>query len=141
MHEKVAASIPRAFGMVKIDSIRYVGPLIEHVNNDGKVIGQDGAYSVSLKKGSLWLFGDTFFGIFNADRSFNYKGAVHNNAFYTEDIEATDGIAGIEYKKDADGFATYLLNNVESENPKKIKLWPGHGIQIGKKIYLFFHIP
>ena len=66
MHEKVVITIfiiilaiiilnLSAFGSIKIDSIRYVGPLIEHVKNDGKVIGQDGAYSVLLKKGSLWL--------------------------------------------------------------------------------------
>lgn len=133
-------SIPSAFGTVKIDSIQYVGPLIEHVKNDGRVIGQDGAYSIPLKKGSLWLFGDTFFGIFNDDGSFNYRGAIHNNAFYTEDVDATDGITCIEYKKDTDGFAAYLLNNNRSENPKKIKLWPGHGIAVGKEIYLFYSL-
>lgn len=151
MREKVVATIfivilvisisnLNACEPINIFSVRYVGPLIEHVKNDGKVIGQDGAYSVSLKKGNLWLFGDTFFGTFNSDRSFKYKGTVHNNAFYTDDVKASDGITGIEYKKDSDGFATYLLNNAEAENPKKIKLWPGHGIQTGKGIYLFYSL-
>src|SRR5262245_16684912 len=47
-------------------TVRLVGQLITPVDNDGKVIGQDGGYSVAWNivggTKTLWTFGDTISG-------------------------------------------------------------------------------
>ncbi|MBI2027000.1 MAG: DUF4185 domain-containing protein [Deltaproteobacteria bacterium] len=120
--------------------VEYVKPLIPQVNNDGKVIGQDGAYSIGLNGESLWLFGDTFFGNKNSDNTFSYVGAVHNTASISLGTKGLGEIENITYKKDSKGYATYLLQNIDNEDPKKLKLWPGHGVQIEDKIYIYYSL-
>ena len=45
---------------LKVKAVRDLGP--QFVNNPHEMIGQDGAYSIPLKEGALWFFGDTLIG-------------------------------------------------------------------------------
>lgn len=133
--------VPIAWGAEIEDfDIRYVGPLFNRSKNDGNITGQDGAYSIDLGKRSLWLFGDTFYGSWKEGGTQDIKGAVHNNAAWATDTKASDGIGELRRVKDANGNADYALRNTSSEDPKKLKLWPGHGIKIDGQIYVFYSL-
>ena len=51
-------------GLVKnrlaVKTVRDLGP--QFIDNDYRMVGQDGAYSIPLKNEILWFFGDTLIG-------------------------------------------------------------------------------
>ena len=43
-----------------VRKVRDLGP--QFTDNDYRMVGQDGAYSIPLKNDTLWFFGDTLIG-------------------------------------------------------------------------------
>ena len=56
--------------MLKIKSARDIG--IQFKDNPNNMVGQDGAYSITLKDEILWFFGDTLIGSRKKDESIWY---------------------------------------------------------------------
>ncbi|MBL6991821.1 MAG: DUF4185 domain-containing protein [Bacteriovoracaceae bacterium] len=114
-------------------------PLIDRKSNDGKVLGQDGAYSVYLNGKSLWLFGDTFFGTVDSQGKMKFEGAIHNSAALSKGMDTDNCITDLKYLNKSKGHASYYLKNLSTENPKKTKLWPGASVAFEDKFYIFYY--
>lgn len=80
--------------------------------------GGDATYSVPLPDGrTLWMFGDSFIGTVNQDRS-RPPGAFHRNAFLVQDGDNLETLKGEN---------SAFLKPAEQE----WWYWPGHGIAFG----------
>lgn len=120
-------------------NVRYLGDIIEK-GNGARIVSQDGAYSIDLGQGSLWVYGDTFYGTKKKDGSPDIKGAVSNSAARTGAWSAADGLPALRALRDARGNAAPLIPYAPFENRDKLRLWPGHGVKIGEKIYVFYSL-
>ena len=107
--------------------VRRVGALLDESGNRAGITGQDMAYSISLGSTTLWLFGDTFYP----------NGAVSNNAAWTEDVDASDGITGLRALS-KDGRPLPVLAFDAAEDPATTRLWPGHGIELGGQVFVYY---
>jgi len=82
-------------------------------NNPSGVIGMDVGASVSLGGGrSLFIFGDTFLGSFNANGSRNASGAVHSSVAIVEDAQSASCFSGTAFLSDA-GAVEQILDPTE----------------------------
>ncbi|MBI3550971.1 MAG: DUF4185 domain-containing protein [Elusimicrobia bacterium] len=120
--------------------VRHVGAMIDGQGNRAHIVGQDEAYSVSLGKSVLWLYGDTFYGRRRPNGKPDIEGAVTNSAALTLDDDASDGITGIMPLVDANDNPRAVLPYDPAEKPADLRLWPGHGIKLGGKIYLYYSL-
>jgi hypothetical protein len=121
-------------------AVRRIGPMIDASGNNAHIVGQDGAYSISLGKSSLWVYGDTFYGRRKPDGTPDIEGAVFNSAALTADPDASDGITGLAPLVDDKDNPRAILALDSNEDPKKTRLWPGAGLKIGGKIYLYYSL-
>lgn len=120
-------------------SIRHVGAMIDAQGGRGHIVGQDEAYSISLGKSVLWLYGDTFYGRRLPDGKPDVQGAVSNTAALSTDLNAADGI-DMTPLVDAKDNPRAVLPYDPSEDQQKLRLWPGHGVELGGKIYLYYSL-
>ncbi len=129
----------------KATSAKQYAPLtnafIEKASSTKKdFTGGDAAYSIKLgPKRTLWLFGDSFIGLLQAN---NRVGStmVHN------------ALAIEERSGDAPGKFTYYWGIQKSKSGKINEqgffqcldpldyYWPGHGFMAGGKLYLYLHV-
>ncbi len=121
-------------------AVRHIGAMIDPSGNSAHIVGQDEAYSVSLGKSVLWLYGDTFYGRRRPDGKPDVEGAVTNSSALTTDQDASDGISGFMPLVDANDNPRAVLPYDPTEKPANLRLWPGHGIKIGSKIYLYYSL-
>lgn len=122
-----------------------VGP--QFVSNDHDMVGQDGAYSIPLANGSLWYFGDTFFG----DRQptdpmphglhvEDYEGIdrmVCNCGLISTDTDGRGGITDFRYVTDDEGAVRPLVKPLPNE-PPAYRIWCLDGVAVGVTVYLFY---
>lgn len=120
-------------------SIRHVGAMIDAQGNRAHIVGQDEAYSISLGKSVMWLYGDTFYGRRLPDGKPDVQGAVSNTAALSTDLNAADGIDMVPLV-DAKDNPRAVLPYAEGEDIEKLRLWPGHGIELGGKIFLYYSL-
>lgn len=96
-------------------------------NGDGWT-GGDGAYSIQLPDGRiLWTFGDSFLGTVNPD--YTRTGPLVNNLFVIQDGDQITTLQG-GTEEDPEAYVTPF------GNPNHY-YWPGDGIAIGDKVYIF----
>ena len=119
--------------------VRPLGSLIDSNGSGARIISQDGAYSINLNDGrALWIFGDTFYGTRPKGEKCKIEGAVFNNSALTS-TDASKGVPPFTHLIDQTGKAApVILVDPQRENPKTIRLWPGSGVKIGKRIYLYY---
>jgi hypothetical protein len=112
---------------------RKVGALIDASGNGAGILAQDGAYSIAVGSSSLWLFGDTFYG----DKEI--AGGTSNSAAWSRDPNASDGLS-LKAVLAPDGKPAPALEHDPAERQASIRLWPGHGIFLAGRTYLYYSI-
>lgn len=104
------------------------------------VLFQDGAQSVPASGGSLWLFGDTFFGVpepGQPPKNTQIKGA-HWTTLAWLPTGATNLPPALEYYTNAEGRVANPLALLSGEDAKHNRIWPGGAIGLGSRIYLYY---
>jgi len=137
IHVRLAATSLCVIGLLARPAtaieVRAVGSLIDRSGNGAHILAQDAAYSIPAGSGSLWVYGDTFFG------SKTIQGAVSNSSAWSDDVVASDGITLIA-QTDSDGKPVPPLKFHPEEDRKALRLWPGHGVSIAGQTYLFYSV-
>jgi hypothetical protein len=69
------------------------------------ILGRDGGYSALFQGFSVWLYGDTFLSVANAED----QTLVSDSWSFTTDLNAQDGITGFQEQLDSAGAPTMIL--------------------------------
>ena len=139
---------------VKVKKVRDLG--LQFLDNPHRMVGQDGAFSISLnKKETLWFFGDTLIGERTPGESLWYPGGkpvgpkdmsgtgkikkmLNNTGLILTDITGENGLKNFIYITDSAHNIKQLIKLLPDENPDEIRVWCLHGVCIKEKVYLFF---
>ncbi|MGD8778690.1 MAG: DUF4185 domain-containing protein [Ignavibacteria bacterium] len=139
--------------MLKVKSVKDLGP--QFTNNNHKMVGQDGAYSIVTSKGLLFYFGDTIIGKRVSGESLWYPGGtavghrdmsglggtekmLNNTGLLLTNKNIETGIKNFNYVLDNEGNIKQLIPLLEDEDPDWIRVWCLHGVEVWDKLYLFF---
>lgn len=122
-----------------VASVRFLGK--QFLDNPVGVTGADGATSTPLPSGeSLWLFGDTVEGPFKSIRGRDLSKLSSNTAAIVPRQDASGGIQTFRFISRPDGKRPrQLVPFAANEDSSVHRVWPIHGVCIGKKIYVFYH--
>jgi hypothetical protein len=104
------------------------------------VLFQDGGQAIPVAGGTLWLFGDTFFGpppVAAPPRVADAKGAHGTTIAFLKSGE-TNLPPELDYFADTDGRATNPLSLFPEESSDRFRMWPLGGVSIGARVYLFY---
>jgi len=127
----------------------------QFVNNEYRMVGQDGAYSIPLKEGALWFFGDTLIGTRSTEKSLWYnrgepvggldmsgKGTIDkmitNTGLILKDDSGDKSLNDFQYILDSNGGLKNLIPLRPDEDHDKIRIWCQHGIALNDIVYLSF---
>ena len=138
---------------MKVIKTKDLGVLFK--DNHHKMVGQDGAYSISTNKGLLFYFGDTIIGKRIEGESLWYPGGIpvghrdmsglggtekmlNNTGLIVTNDDASKGIIDFNYVLDNNGEIKTLLPLLDGEDSDWIRVWCLHGVEINNKLYLFF---
>ncbi|MEW6193603.1 MAG: DUF4185 domain-containing protein [Bacteroidota bacterium] len=138
---------------MKVTSVKDFG--LQFKANRHKMVGQDGAFTIPLKNGLLWYFGDTLIGRRIPGESLWYPGGLavgpkdmsgiggiekmlNNTGLVSLNKVDESGIVDFNYILDSNGNIKQLIPLEEDEDPDKDRIWCLHGIELGSRIYLFF---
>ncbi len=138
---------------MKAASVKDLG--IQFKANRHKMVGQDGAFTIPLKNGLLWFFGDTLIGRRIPGESLWYPGGVavgpkdmsgtagiekmlNNTGLVSLNKVDESGIVDFNDILDSDGNIKQLIPLEIYEDPDKDRIWCLHGIELNSRIYLFF---
>ena len=137
-----------------IKSVSDLGP--QFTRNEHRMVGQDGAFSIPLNNGQLFVFfGDTIIGARRENESIWFPDGipvgpkdmtgragvelmVNNCGLLIEPENATDLMRKFKYILDESGQIKNLLPLAPDENRDNTRIWCLHGIEIDKKLYLYF---
>ncbi len=121
------------------------------------MIGQDGAFSISLnEKETLWFFGDTLIGERTPGESLWYPGGkpvgpkdmsgtgkikkmLNNTGLILTDITGENGLRNFKYITDSSHNIKQLIKLLPDENPDEIRVWCLHGVSIDRKSLSLFY--
>jgi hypothetical protein len=107
--------------------------------NNVKMIGQDGAYSIPINsEKSLWLFGDTFIGAFDEIGRRNIERMPNNSGLICRSTDAAVGLTDFSYLTDESGKIRQLIPLTPDEAPDEYRLWGMSGCCIDQKIYWYY---
>jgi hypothetical protein len=99
---------------------------------DAEWIGGDGAYSVDLGDSRvLWLFGDSFIAT-SSDHSRAQSYFIRNSVALQTGYDPTRAFMRFYYRRVDDHPASYLPED------GKYWFWPGHGIRLAGRLFLFY---
>ena len=139
---------------LKVRQAEDLGP--QFVKNPHRMVGQDGAFSISLDDGkALWFFGDTLIGYRVPGDSLWYingfavgaddmsgRGTIEqmltNTGLLLPDQDAGTGLKNYRYILNEDGTLRSLVPLLADEHPSQIRVWCQHGVQLNGKLYLSF---
>lgn len=123
--------------MLKVASTRDLGLLF--TENNVKMIGQDGAYSIPINdREALWVFGDTFVGTFDEMGRRLIERMPNNTGLICRSKDAATGLTDFSYVTDATGELRQLVPLSPDEDPSVHRIWPMHGCCIDGKVYLYY---
>ena len=122
-----------------VASARLVGELFH--DNQFHITGQDAATSLTLPGGeALWVFGDTIEGPFQSIREVDLKDKLSNTACLVPQQDAAQGLPKFRFLATPDGQRPRQIVPFRAdEEPEQHRVWPMHGLCVGKKAYLFYH--
>lgn len=137
-----------------VKTVHDLGP--QFTDNDYRMVGQDGAYSIPLKDKTLWFFGDTLIGERAPSESLWYvdensiepralvegwnkiERIVHNTGALVPIQSAENGLRNFKHIQNQDGGLKQLIELLPHENQDLDRVWCFHGLEIGEKLYLYF---
>ena len=139
--------------MIKIKSVKDLGLLF--VNNQHRMVGQDGAYSIPLDEKTLWYFGDTLIGERTEGESLWYPGGkpvgpkdmsglakiekmINNTGLIIKETTGCTGLKNYSYILDDENEIKPLIPLLDDESPDEIRIWCLHGVKVDEKVYLYF---
>lgn len=122
-----------------VAAVRHLGNPFS--DNPVGITGQDCASSIVLPSGdSLWLFGDTIEGPFESIRGLALDDKLSNSAAIVPAQDVSKGIQRFRFLTQSDGKRPrQVVPFVADENPAAQRIWPIHGLCVGKQIYVFYH--
>ncbi|OGR59076.1 MAG: hypothetical protein A2X36_16915 [Elusimicrobia bacterium GWA2_69_24] len=134
----VSASVCAAEAPAPRFSVKLVGPLFDKAKNV-PILGQDGAYSIPLTDGTaLWTFGDTLVGEILPDGKDRIV-AMPSSTYGLMDATDPYSLKGnLMYFRDAADYPLHLLRYDADEMSSVRRFWPQHGVQVGKRIYVYY---
>lgn len=138
---------------LKVLEARDLGP--QFVNNPNKMVGQDGSYSIPLKEGCLFFFGDTLIGKRTENESLWYPGGqplgpddmsgigglekmITNTGLLCFNKSGRNGFDDFNYILDNENQLKHLITPENDEDLKRHRIWCLHGVNVNDKIYLYF---
>jgi hypothetical protein len=133
-----AAEVPG----VQVERTEFGGSFWSDGQRRAGVLFQDGAQSIPLPGGALWLFGDTFFGApqpGQPPQNSQIKGSYWTTLAWLP-AGMTNLPPALEYFTNSDGMVSNSLALLPGEDPKHRRIWPGGGIGIGSRIYLYYSL-
>ena len=125
---------------LRVTRVEFGGPIWSEGQRRAGVLFQDGAESIAVPGGTLWLFGDTFFGRpqpGQPPQRSQIKGA-HGTTIAFLSGGQTNLPPALNYLVDAAGMATNPLSLFPDESSATYRMWPLGGIAIGGRVYLFY---
>lgn len=126
----------------KVRHVEFGGSIWSASQRRAGVLFQDGAQAISVAGGTLWVFGDTFFGTPQAGQppqNSQIKGA-HWATLAFLPAGVTNLPPALQYFTNADGSAANPLALLPGEDEKHRRLWPAGGMAIGSRIYLYYSL-
>lgn len=123
--------------MVKVE---FHGSIWSQGQQQAGVLFQDGAQSIPVNGGTLWLFGDTFFGkppVSAPPDLSESQGACGTTIAFME-AGRTNLPPHLNYFLNASGAVTNPLSLFRDETPERFRIWPLGGIGIGPNVYLYY---
>ncbi|MGA2787078.1 MAG: hypothetical protein ABSF60_06080, partial [Verrucomicrobiota bacterium] len=106
------------------------------------VLFQDGGMAVPVARGTLWTFGDTFYGQPQPGQPpqlSQNKGAQSTTIAFLP-AGQTNLPPALEYFTDSNGVVANPFEYFPEEDLKHHRIWPGAGISIGSRIYLSYGV-
>jgi len=125
---------------LQVQRVEFGGSIWSAGQRQAGVLFQDGAQSIPVAGGSLWLFGDTFLGRTAAGQppdNSEIKGATGTTSAFLPANE-TNLPPHLKYLVGADGLATNPLALFPEEPAATNRMWPAGGIALGSGIYLYY---
>jgi hypothetical protein len=104
------------------------------------VLFQDGGVPVPVPGGTLWTFGDTFYGQpqpGQPPQSSQIKGAQSATIAFLP-AGRTNLPPALEYLTDSNGVVANPFEYLPDEDLKHHRIWPGNGISLDSRIYLSY---
>jgi hypothetical protein len=138
---------------IHVRSARDLGP--QFVENPHRMVGQDGAYSIPLEKGSFWYFGDTLIGKRTPGQSLWFPGGVAlgpesmagkhgidrmltNTGLILHETTGRDGLRHYRYVQDASGGLLQVVPHLPTEDIDELRVWCLQGIFLKPHLYLYY---
>jgi len=106
------------------------------------VLFQDGGQSLPVAGGTLWAFGDTFYGATatNATPQLSQCKGAQSTTIAFLPTGQTNLPPTLEYFTDSNGVVANPFEYLPDEDLKHHRIWPGTGVSIGSRIYLSYSV-
>lgn len=122
-----------------VAAVRDLG--VQFMNNDVDITGQDAVSSMALAGGdTFWVFGDTIEGPFDSIRGFELTEVLSNTGAIVPLQDLSQGVREFRYLTDPEGSrARQLIGFIPPEHRSRQRLWAIHGVEVGGRLYLYYH--
>ena len=127
---------------IEIKHVQFGGCIWSGGQRDADVLFQDGAQSIPVADGSLWLFGDTFFGKPQPGKppqNSQIRGSDWTTLAFLPS-GATNLPPALQYFTDAAGTVSNAIPLLPGEDPKHTRIWPDGGINLDRRVYLYYSL-
>jgi len=141
--------------LIQVQGARDLGA--QFTNNPNRMVGQDGAYSIPLDRGSFWFFGDTLVGKRTPNDSLWFPGGVQlgpedmsgkhgiermltNTALILQNTSGAKGLVDFRFVQDSAGTLKQIVPHLPGEDINELRVWCLHGIHLRPHLYLYYMI-
>ena len=126
----------------RVARVEFGGSIWTEGQRRAGVLFQDGGAAVPVTRGTLWTFGDTFYGQPQPGQPpqlSQIKGAQSATIAFLP-AGQTNLPPALEYFADSNSVVTNPFEYFPDEDLKHHRIWPGTGISIGSRIYLYYSV-
>jgi hypothetical protein len=124
----------------KIVQTNFLGSLWDESYARAGIISQDGGQSFEIPGGGLWAFGDTFKGSRSADLTPHYAGGAVSCSIASLGQDARHYPPTFDYLVSSNSGVVSPFNYFTNESPVRYRIWPGAGIYVNGRYYLFYSL-
>lgn len=127
---------------VLVQKVEFGGSIWSAGQRRAGVLFQDGGQSIPVSGGTLWLFGDTFYGqppVGLSPQNSQIKGARWTTiALLPTDHTNLPPI--LAYYTNRDGLVANPIDLLPGEDEKHHRIWPAGGVSLGSRFYLYYSL-